>query len=139
MRRVILASHGSLAEGALDTLHMIVGPVEGVYAFSLKRNDVKSVSDRVRALLDTFSPDDRVFVVTDMVGSSVNNDMVGLLADHPEITLLSGLNMPLVLGLVLNEDLEGSALGQTIDTARENIKNCSLAISEAEDDEGDDL
>ena len=52
-----------------------------------------------------------------MVGSSVNNDMVGLLADHPEITLLSGLNMPLVLGLVLNEDLGGPALGQTIDTA----------------------
>lgn len=37
MNQVILASHGNLSVGALDTVHMIVGEIPNVHALTLQR------------------------------------------------------------------------------------------------------
>lgn len=140
MRRVILASHGGLATGALDTVHMIVGDLSNVYAFTLLRDDILPISGQVRALLNTFDPSDEVFILTDMVGSSVNNDMVSLLPDYPQVTLIAGMNMPLILTLATEDGPSTpEELAAELDMCRAGLKNCSLALREMDEEEGDDL
>ena len=141
MRHVILASHGNLARGMADTIGMIVGEANNLSTFVLERDDKDPISNQVRRELDSFDPADEVIICTDMVGSSVNNDMVGLLGDYPQVTLNSGMNLPLVITLVMDEGPSSDEeLATVIAMAGEGIKNCSLALREqATEDEEDDL
>ncbi len=141
MRHVILASHGNLARGMADTIGMIVGEANNLSTFVLERDDKDPISNQVRRELDSFDPADEVIICTDMVGSSVNNDMVGLLGDYPQVTLISGMNLPLVITLVMDEGPSSDEeLATVIAMAGEGIKNCSLALREqATEDEEDDL
>ena len=79
MNQVILASHGNLSVGALDTVHMIVGEIPNVHALTLQREDKESISGKIVELIKTFDKNDHVYVLTDMLGSSVNNSAVELL------------------------------------------------------------
>ena len=141
MRHVILASHGNLARGMADTIAMIVGEVSNLSTFVLERDDMDPISNQVRRELDSFDPADEVIICTDMVGSSVNNDMVGLLGDYPQVTLISGMNLPLVITLALDEGpATEEELDEIIAQAQEGIKNCSKVLrAQAEEDEEDDL
>lgn len=124
-----------------DTIGMIVGEVSNLSTFVLERDDMDPISNQVRRELDSFDPADEVIICTDMVGSSVNNDMVGLLGDYPNVTLISGMNLPLVITLALDEGPSADEeLADIIELAAEGIKNCSLALREqAAEDEEDDL
>jgi mannose/fructose-specific phosphotransferase system component IIA len=124
-----------------DTIGMIVGEAGNLSTFVLERDDMDPISTQVRRELDSYGPNDEVIICTDMIGSSVNNDMVGLLGDYPQVTLISGMNLPLVITLVMDEGPSSNEeLADIINMASEGIKNCSQALREqAIEDEEDDL
>ena len=88
MNQIILASHGGLAAGAKDTLEMVLGDVSNVHVVSLARDDKEPITNKVEAMIATFNADDTVYVLTDMLGSSVNNNMVELvIANNDDMAL----------------------------------------------------
>lgn len=126
MNQVILASHGGLATGALDTVHMIVGEAPNVHAVTLERDDKEPITAKVEALAKGFSPDDAVYVLTDMLGSSVNNSMVEYRAAHPDVTVIAGMNMPMVLTLALSDGpLDAAAVRDLVSEGRRGIVDCA--------------
>lgn len=127
MNQIILASHGGLAAGARDTLEMVLGNVSNVHVVSLARDDKEPITNDVEKLIAGFGPDDTVYVCTDMLGSSVNNSMVELMERNGRVTVISGMNMPLVLSLAISpEPVTGSALQTLIEEARRGMRNCAL-------------
>lgn len=127
MNQIILASHGGLAAGARDTLEMILGNVSNIHVVSLARDDKEPITNDVEKLIARFDPDDTVYVCTDMLGSSVNNSMVELMERNGRVTVISGMNMPLVLSLAISpEPVTGSALQILIEEARRGMRNCAL-------------
>ena len=141
MNQIVLASHGGLADGARDTLDMIVGDVSNVHTISLARDDKDQIEDRALALIDSFDPSDAVYVLTDMLGSSVNNQMVSLQAKRPEVTVISGMNLPLILEIALSEEpLSEAALAEVIEQSRAGIQPiAALMRATAQQEEEDDL
>ena len=132
MNQIVLASHGGLADGARDTLDMIVGDVSNVHTISLARDDKDQIEDRALALIDSFDPSDAVYVLTDMLGSSVNNQMVSLQAKRPEVTVISGMNLPLILEIALSEEpLSEAALAEVIEQSRAGIQNIAALMRAA--------
>lgn len=101
MNQIILASHGGLAAGARDTLSMVLGDVSNVHVVTLARDDKEPIAAEVERLVTTFDEGDAVYVCTDMLGSSVNNSVVELMNNGAKITVISGMNMPLVLSLAV--------------------------------------
>ena len=101
MNQIILASHGGLAEGARDTLSMVLGDVSNVHVVTLARDDKEPISKEVERLVASFDANDAVYVCTDMLGSSVNNSVVELMNNGAKITVISGMNMPLMLSLAI--------------------------------------
>lgn len=125
MNQVILASHGNLSVGALDTVHMIVGEIPNVHALTLQREDKESISGKIVELIKTFDKNDHVYVLTDMLGSSVNNSAVELLQQQENIVVIAGMNMPLILSLALEgEDLTQEQVHQLILESRKGIVDC---------------
>lgn len=102
MNQIILASHGGLAAGAKDTLEMVLGDVSNVHVVSLARDDKEPITNKVDAMIATFNADDTVYVLTDMLGSSVNNSMVELSKNGTKFTVVSGFNIPLALTLAMS-------------------------------------
>lgn len=141
MNQIVLASHGGLADGARDTLDMIIGDVSNVHTISLARDDKDQIEDRALALIDSFDPSDAVYVLTDMLGSSVNNQMVSLKTKRPEVTVISGMNLPLILEIALSDEpLSETALAEVIKQSRAGIQDiAALMRVTAQQEEEDDL
>lgn len=124
MNQIILASHGGLAAGAKDTLEMVLGDVSNVHVVSLARDDKEPITNKVEALIATFNADDAVYVLTDMLGSSVNNNVVELSKKGTAFTVISGFNIPLALTLAMSPTpVKGAELAALINEARGGLVN----------------
>ena len=67
MNQIILASHGGLAAGMRSTLELIVGEVPHVHVLSATRDETESVLEGARRLLESFAPEDPVYILTDLL------------------------------------------------------------------------
>lgn len=132
MNQIILASHGGLAAGAKDTLEMVLGDVSNVHVVSLARDDKEPITNKVETMIATFNADDTVYVLTDMLGSSVNNSMVELSRNGAAFTVISGFNIPLALTLAMSPvPIKGAELAALINEARTGLTNPNAPVEVA--------
>lgn len=138
MNQVILASHGGMSAGLKDTLEVILGELPNVHAVATTRDEVEPITVVTRRLLEHFDPADKVYILTDVIGGSVNNDMMTLLADYPDLTVICGTNVCLALNLASSEDpVSEEELEDFLAQARSQIVNCGAllrTLSQEEDD-----
>lgn len=140
MNRIILASHGGLSAGMKDTVQMILGELPNLYALATLRDETEPITVAARRLLDGFAAEDAVYIVTDMMGGSVNNEMLTLLPEYPAVHLICGMNASLVLTLASNDEaLTQDELAECIADAKAQIIDCNLLLKNAAQDEEDDL
>lgn len=138
MNQIILASHGGMSAGLKDTLELILGELPNVHAVATTRDETEPITAATRRLLDGFAPEDKVYILTDVIGGSVNNDMMTLLAEYPDLTVICGTNVCLALTLASCDDpISSEELENFMTQARSQILNCGAlleTISEEEDD-----
>lgn len=140
MNQIILASHGGMSAGIKSTVELILGEVPNVHVVATTRDETESITTATRRLLDGFDPADTVYILTDVLGGSVNNDMLGLLPAYPQVTVLCGTNACLALTLAASDEaLTDAELEDCIAQARSQIVNCNKLLQSAADDEEDDL
>lgn len=138
MNQVILASHGGLSAGMKDTAELILGELPHVYAVATTRDETENVLTTVRRLLDGFSPEDKVYILTDVLGGSVNNDMLSLMNSDPHITQICGMNTALVLSLASETTpISTDDLNAMLSEAREQIVDCAELLRNARIEEDD--
>ena len=138
MNQIILASHGGLSAGMRDTVELIVGEVPNVHVVSTTRDEREPILAATRRLLKSFDPEDRVYILTDVLSGSVNNDMLTLLADWPDLTILCGMNACLALNLASTDDpISDEELEDFLQQARDQILNCSKLIGNSNMEEDD--
>ncbi len=140
MNRIILASHGGMSAGVRDTMEMVMGELPNLYAVATTRDETESVVTAVRRLLDSFDPAEQVFILTDVLGGSVNNDMVTLLPDYPKARIICGMNLSLVLCLCMaSGPLDPDEIQEVIRQAQGQIIDCTKMLMEKEQEQEDDL
>lgn len=118
--RLILASHGSLAEGMLSAVEMIAGKQEKMRAYGLSTYQTPAkVREKVQEELDQY-PEDHFLILCDIKCGSIHNILVELCADE-RVALISGMNLALVLTLSLSPDMEKDQLIKSMEEAKENL------------------
>ena len=134
MRKIILASHGELAKGMLNSLTMIVGElVSNFEVFCLYPGEnpmdyAESQRPRIAA------SDDEFIFVCDVKGGSVHTALMELTV-YPNMKLFCGMNMNLLLGLLLScPKLDESSVQKLLEEARSGIDYMST-VGEVEDDD----
>ena len=79
MRKIILASHGELAEGMKQSVEMIAGKQENLYAISMADGmGPQDVFMKAKECLDRDKESEFV-IITDLPGGSVNTALAVLL------------------------------------------------------------
>ncbi len=122
-----------------DTVEMIAGQQENLEAYEAYENgtsDDSFINDLKNSLAS--SKNDDVIVVTDVLGGSVNNEATQLLKDHPNLTILTGMNLPLIITLVttVNSGISYEKVSEAIDEGKKGVLSVNKLMTE-EDDEGD--
>jgi len=139
--KYIFASHGTLAKGILSSVELILGRQANVETLCAYINEDFNLSLEVNRLLDSYSVEDEVIVLTDIFGGSVNNDFIQQIgAGKKNIHLISGVNLPLVIDLIvtLDENKEEDLaiqIDSIIKNSITNIKYCNSIIDTVTNDE----
>ncbi len=138
MNLLILASHGQLAQGMKQTMQMIIGEVDDLYAFSVFRDDDDSLKENVRQLIEE-NKEKEIYILTDILGGSVNTEMIQLLEEYPQIHLLAGLNLPLALLFASqSKKITKEQINEFIAESQTAIVDCSQLIRKKQQ-KGDEL
>ena len=109
MNRIILASHGGLSAGMKDTVQMILGELPNLYALATLRDETEPITVAARRLLDGFAAEDAVYIVTDVMGGSVNNESFALVIAllMPVTVDLYVLIAAVIAGVLIGKEIFG--------------------------------
>ncbi len=117
--KYIIATHGKLASGIKNTVEMLTGKRDDIYTIDAYVENQEFVETFER-LLSLFE-DEYIYVFTDIVSGSVNQAISGFLKNR-RIHLITGINLPVIMELVLrNEELGDEEISAIIEEARQHL------------------
>lgn len=139
MAQIIIATHGGLSKGMLDSLHMVAGgAADGIETYSLEfgqnPNDYyEELRERVAATEEQF------IIMCDIKGGSVHNALFRL-TELPNVVIFSGLTMGMALEIALTarEGLDADAAQRVLDAAREGV-TVAFGGAPVEEEEDEDF
>lgn len=137
MAQIIIATHGGLSRGMLDSLHMVAGgAADGIETYSLELG--QNPNDYYEELRERIAASDEQFIIMcDIKGGSVHNALFRL-TELPNVVLFSGLTMGMALEIALTarDGLDADAAQRVLDAAREGVTvTVGGAIADEEEDE----
>ena len=137
MAQIIIATHGGLSRGMLDSLHMVAGgAADGIETYSLELG--QNPNDYYEELRERIAASDEQFIIMcDIKGGSVHNALFRL-TELPNVVLFSGLTMGMALEIALTarDGLDADAAQRVLDAAREGgTGTVGGAIADEDEDE----
>lgn len=139
MNKIILASHGEFSQGLKQTASMIIGDEGNIFALSAFRDEDEPIKNQVERLLQTIGYED-VYILTDIFGGSVNNDLLTIQQEHPELHLFAGMNLPLVISIATQAGkIESNQLAAILEESRQVMIDCKQLLTTKINIGGDDL
>ncbi|ELB08891.1 hypothetical protein OII_03739 [Enterococcus faecium EnGen0029] len=138
MNTIILASHGALSQGLKQTAEMILGPATKIYVLSAYRDEDEPIEQQIQSIVSKLGKEN-LFILTDILGGSVNNEMIGLLKKEPAIRLITGMNLPLVISIATQVNpIAAADLELIIEESRQSLIDCNRLLKKSNEG-GDDL
>lgn len=138
MAQIIIATHGGLSRGMLDSLHMVAGgAADGIETYSLEFG--QNPNDYYEQLRERIIASDEQFIIMcDIKGGSVHNALFRL-TELPNVVIFSGLTMGMALEIALTarDGLDGAAAQRVLEAAREGVTVTmgGEVVDEEEDDD----
>lgn len=133
MRKILLASHGTLAAGMKNSLEMIGGEQPSVEAICAYLPDSPDLKETIQSAIDGMAEGDELVIVTDVLGGSVNTE-ASQFRDVPGVYVVTGMNLGFVLSLALGDAPSTAELvEECLAGARAQLMR--IAPTEDEDDE----
>lgn len=107
MKKIILASHGELSKGMINSIQMIVGTPSSCELNSYSLYPGQNAADFAKEIEEEARnhPEDQYIVIADIKGGSVHTALIQAMKTD-NIVLFSGMNMNLVLEIVLSGENE---------------------------------
>jgi Phosphotransferase system, mannose/fructose-specific component IIA len=133
MRKILIASHGSLASGILSSLKLLLGSAENVTAIDAYM-DSRDFKQQVEEYFLSIQPADEVIMLSDLYGGSVNQ-VLYLFLERENTRLVAGYNLALVLELALIAgDISDEDLIRIVTGGKEAIQIVSYEQKQIEED-----
>ena len=122
MRKFLIATHGTFAQGVKSSLDIIIGQTENVFLIQAYVEENKPIEDEVNAVLQQLNADDELIVFTDLMGGSITNQVVRV-ALKSNVHIVSGFNLPLLIDVLLAdaETPAAEVIGSAMQNAKEQI------------------
>ena len=122
MNKIIVATHGKMAEGLKSTLEFFgvdISNMDFLSCYCESNEDIKPV---LETSFDSAEPGTAIIVFTDMLGGSVNTEVMQMM-DRNNVHVISGFNLVLLLQLSLLQDCEDidEIIRQSVEEAKQGL------------------
>jgi mannose/fructose-specific phosphotransferase system component IIA len=114
-----------------------MGPNDRITVFDAYINQ-DSVQEHLDEFYRNVGPDDKVLLLSDLYGGSVNSVMYTYL-DRPNTRLVAGVNLALVLELAVKEDISDEDLEALVEQSRTMLRVVPFEKPEEEKEENEDF
>ena len=125
MSQILISTHGKMASGIRYTLELVVGKMDVITTIDAYVNP----EDDVEKMLEEYfsvHEEERIIAFTDLRGGSVNQKLMQYAA-RPGVTLITGMNLPVLLQVALaGEDVTDEDIDGYVRAAREELQVISV-------------
>lgn len=141
--RIVLASHGGMAKGMLDTVQMLLGPQENMTAYCLSpEQDVEQFKAILRKEVEENGAENVIFM-TELIHGSPFNSVVDMTREY-DVYHVSGTNLSTLMGAVLARDEEDATAESICEAAMEASQQSIIDVRKMlaatdEDDEEEEM
>ena len=98
---IIVAAHGEMSKGLIETSRMIVGHAENMATVDLLEGEgPESLRDKLKKAVESLDSGEGVMVLLDLYGGTPSN-VSALLARELNIEVVSGVNLPMLLEIIV--------------------------------------
>ena len=137
MLKIFISSHGHFASGIKSSVEILMGPNPRITVFDAYINQ-ESVQENLDAFYETLGEDDKVLLLSDLYGGSVNQVMYTYLT-RPNTRLVAGVNLALVLELAVREEVSDAELEELVEQSRTMLRIVELEKSTETKEEDEDF
>jgi mannose/fructose-specific phosphotransferase system component IIA len=133
MRAFILISHGPLAQSMKESVQMIAGVHANLFTASLSYDDSpESFAQKLAEIEPHLEVYKEIIIFSDLFGGSPGNTAVQRYINDPRVTLISGMNFPMLLTALLEAEAE---LPYLIQTGKDGIVDIKAVLATMTDDD----
>lgn len=137
MLRIILASHGPVAEAMIESAAMLYGRKENISALVLGEDDgIEEFRRKMEELLHVYRGGTGTIILCDIPGGTPCNTAVLLAGQYRETAVLAGMSMVTLLEVMNCDDgmeLE-ECVSLLVESSRENCKRILPAKADCENE-----
>lgn len=130
MKNIFVVTHGNLSKSLIETCELITGPIGNIDYLSLNKEDnIESFHFEFLKKMTQFC-EEEVIVLVDMIGGSPCNIASLELKKKKNFYLISGVNLPMLIELVLTRDqfTMDELLNNMENIAKKSIKNLNSEL-----------
>lgn len=135
--KLLIASHGTFAEGIKSALKIIVGNVDDIATINAYVNEC-DLKKELDAYFET-NAEEEIIVCTDLFGGSVNQAIIQKLKEK-DFALVTGVNFPMLLELSLamaNGNPDKAKIRELIASSKEQLMLVNDALTANTEDDFD--
>lgn len=103
MNKILIASHGHLASGIQSSLEILTGMGNKVTVIDAYVDDHDYVPD-IKKFIEELDGQTGI-IFTDLFGGSVNQKVMLEVANQENVYVITGMNLPIVLSVVLENEV----------------------------------
>ncbi|MGL5885993.1 MAG: PTS sugar transporter subunit IIA [Bombilactobacillus sp.] len=137
MKKYLIASHGKLASGLKSSLEVLTGIKDNVTVINAYLADQPvNVAQEVQKFLKTLNKEDIGIIFTDLVGGSVNREVVEQTKDLKQVFVVSSVNLPTILAVVLDQEpMNVAHLKELVASAPVEVMSLNSNVASLSDDD----
>ena len=139
---ILVLSHGEMAHGMIHSLNFLYGQAKGLRALCLYPEHSPTDFDAMLAdAVAEVDEGDGVLIFTDIAGGTPANRALLLAAQRPDVEVIAGMNLPLLLAAVSSREFQPlpQLVEELLEEAVLSISCTSHALRAQLSDAGDEM
>lgn len=133
-RKILIATHGSLADGIKSSINILCGEQPQITYLNAYVDDHQDIDQLIHKFFEQLTHEEEVVIFTDIMGGSVNQRFFKFI-DKPNVFIIAGFNLAIILDLVIDDKpLSDDILKEKISMAREQLTYLTENKFKKEDD-----
>ncbi|CAM3157263.1 PTS system, mannose-specific IIA component [Lactobacillus bombicola] len=137
MKQIIIISHKTMSQGMVETIKFFAGNIQNLHFICAYENEENEFPiDKLIKLIDGFNSQDQVFLLTDLLGGSVNQNCTQLINER-HVNVITGINLAIALSIVLDtgDYLSNEKISELIKEAKSQMIYMNNYIDNNESDD----
>lgn len=111
MKKILICTHGGLAQGFKDALELIAGEVQGVSVLGIAMEDtIDHVKGEIEAFIAKCDVNDDKIILTDIPGGSTTQAAFYYINTLKKVHVVTGVNLGMLLEVYLSGEEDVQAL-----------------------------